>query len=84
MQESELKESAERRGWEVKVYRDHGQSGAKESRPGLDALLADIRRHKIDVLMVWSLDRLARSLRQLLNLAEEFHGCGSLGKSPSS
>ena len=76
MQEAELKESAQRRGWEVKVYRDHGQSGAKERRPGLDALLGEIRRHKIQVLMIWSLDRLARSLRQLLNLAEELHALG--------
>ena len=76
MQESELLDWAERRGWETKVYRDNGQSGAKESRPGLDALLADVRRRRIDVVMVWSLDRLARSLKHLLTLAEEFHSRG--------
>jgi DNA invertase Pin-like site-specific DNA recombinase len=76
LQEAELKDSAERRGWEIKVYRDRGQSGAKESRPGLDALLADVRRRKCDVVMVWSLDRLARSLAHLLALAEEFHSLG--------
>src|SRR5215470_17629579 len=76
MQEQELKESAERRGWEVKLYHDRGQSGAKESRPGLDVLLSDVRRRRIDVVMVWSLDRLARSLKQLLALAEEFHELG--------
>jgi DNA invertase Pin-like site-specific DNA recombinase len=76
MQEEELKDSAERRGWGIKVYRDHGQSGAKEDRPGLSALLADVRRRRIDVVMVWSLDRLARSLKQLLALAEEFQSLG--------
>lgn len=76
MQERELKESAERRGWNVKVYRDSAQSGAKENRPGLSDLLSEVRRRRIDVVMVWSLDRLARSLRQLLSLAEEFHALG--------
>lgn len=76
MQEVELIDSAERRGWETKLYRDHGQSGAKESRPALDALLTDVRRRRIDVVMVWSLDRLARSLKQLLALAEEFSTLG--------
>ena len=76
MQEAELKESAERRGWEVKVYRDHGQSGAKVIRPGLENLLSDVRRHKLDVVMVWALDRLGRSLSQLLSLAEEFRSLG--------
>jgi DNA invertase Pin-like site-specific DNA recombinase len=76
LQEAELRDSAERRGWEIKLYRDHGQSGAKESRPGLDALRADVRRRKIDAVMVWSLCRLARSLKQLLALAEEFQTHG--------
>ena len=76
MQESELLDWAERRGWESKIYRDNGVSGAKESRPGLDALLADVRRRRIDVVMVWSLDRLARSLKQLLTLAEELRSLG--------
>src|SRR5690349_17628767 len=72
LQETELKEHAEQRGWEVRLYRDHGESGAKENRPALNAMLQEIRRRKIDVVMVWSLDRLARSLKQLLSLAEEF------------
>ena len=77
MQEAELRDCAERRGWEVnKVYRDQGQSGARESRPGLNALLDDVRRRRVDVVMVWSLDRLARSLKHLLSLAEEFHSLG--------
>jgi len=58
------------------LYRDHGQSGAKNDRPALNALLADLRRRKTDVVVVWALDRLARSLKQLLSIAEE---CRSLG-----
>jgi DNA invertase Pin-like site-specific DNA recombinase len=75
-QESELKEYCGRRGWTCAVYRDHGQSGAKNDRPALNELMADLRRRKVDVVLVWSLDRLARSLKQLLTIAEE---CKSLG-----
>ena len=76
MQESELKEYCERRGWEPILYRDRGQSGAKQDRPALNSLLSDLRKRKIDVILVWSLDRLARSLKQLLAISEE---CRSLG-----
>ena len=65
MQESELKEYCERRGWESILYRDRGQSGAKQDRPALNMLLGDLRKRKVDVILVWSLDRLARSLKQL-------------------
>jgi DNA invertase Pin-like site-specific DNA recombinase len=75
-QEWELKQYVTGRGWEYKIYRDKGQSGAKESRPALNLLLADLRKRKIDVLVVWGWDRLARSLKHLLTLAEE---CRSLG-----
>jgi DNA invertase Pin-like site-specific DNA recombinase len=70
-QATELKEYVMKRGWEYQIYSDV-QSGAKESRPALDRLLADARRRRVDVIVVWSLDRLARSLKQLLALLEEF------------
>jgi DNA invertase Pin-like site-specific DNA recombinase len=76
MQESELKEYCARRGWEEILYRDRGQSGAKQDRPALNSLLADVRKRRVDVILVWSLDRLARSLKQLLTISEE---CRSLG-----
>ena len=76
LQEHELREYAEHRGWSCAVYRDRGQSGAKNDRPALTALMADLRRRKIDVVVVWALDRLARSLKQLLSIAEE---CRLLG-----
>lgn len=70
-QAAELKQFAEKRGWEYRIYSDI-RSGAKENRPGLESLLADARRRRIDVIVVWALDRLARSLRNLLTLLEEF------------
>ena len=76
MQETELREYCGRRGWEQILYRDKGQSGAKQDRPALNVLLNDLRKRKLDVILVWSLDRLARSLKQLLTISEE---CRSLG-----
>ena len=76
MQEAELKEYCENRSWNCTVYQDKGQSGAKNDRPALNALLNDMRKRKFDVVIVWSLDRLARSLKQLLSIAEE---CKTLG-----
>jgi DNA invertase Pin-like site-specific DNA recombinase len=76
LQETELKEYCERRGWTPILYRDHGQSGAKQDRPALNSLLSDLRKRRVDIILVWSLDRLARSLKQLLTISEE---CKSLG-----
>jgi DNA invertase Pin-like site-specific DNA recombinase len=71
MQETELKEYCDNRSWTCTVYKDRGQSGAKNDRPALNALLRDMRKRRFDVVIVWSLDRLARSLKQLLSIAEE-------------
>ena len=76
LQENELREFADRRGWEYQVFTDRGQSGTKDSRPALNQLLQQLRRKKFDVVCVWALDRLARSLRQLLTISEE---CKALG-----
>jgi DNA invertase Pin-like site-specific DNA recombinase len=75
-QEAELKEYAERRGWEVtKVYADT-ISGAKDNRPALQALMADCRKRKVDIVLVWKFDRFARSLRNLVGALEEFKQLG--------
>jgi DNA invertase Pin-like site-specific DNA recombinase len=65
----ELREIAERRGWEVvEEYRDAGISGAKgrDQRPGLDRMLKDASRRRFDIVMAWAIDRLGRSLIDLL------------------
>lgn len=72
-QVSDLQSYAERRGWEVfKVYTDQGVSGAKDRRPGLDALMADARRGKFSVAIVTKFDRFARNAKHLLNALDEF------------
>lgn len=72
----ELRRYAAARGWDVKEHVDHGISGAKERRPALDALLADAKRRRFDVLVVWRLDRLGRNLRHLIVLLEELQALG--------
>jgi DNA invertase Pin-like site-specific DNA recombinase len=57
-------------------YVDAGISGARESRPALDALLRDARRRKFDLLIVWKLDRLGRSLRHLILTLDELQSLG--------
>jgi DNA invertase Pin-like site-specific DNA recombinase len=75
-QERELRQAAERAGWEVvKVYKDHGISGAKgrDKRPAFDALCRDANQRRFDVVMAWSVDRLGRSLQNLVSFLAEIH-----------
>ena len=68
---------AEQRGWTVaNVYEDAGISGAKgrDKRPGLDALLKDAARGRFDVVMAWAMDRLGRSLFDLLDMLRLLDG----------
>jgi DNA invertase Pin-like site-specific DNA recombinase len=78
-QERELRQAAERAGWEImKVYKDHGVSGAKgrDKRPAFDALHKDATRRQFDVVMAWSVDRLGRSLQDLIGFLSEIHASG--------
>jgi DNA invertase Pin-like site-specific DNA recombinase len=77
MQTRELREYCNRRGLEIAgEYVDAGISGAKESRPRLDALLTACRKRCVDAVVVYRYDRFARSLRQLVNALEEFRSLG--------
>lgn len=77
MQEQELRDYVAQRNWTLhQVYTDKGVSGAIEKRPGLDAMMNDCRRRKVDVVVVWKFDRFARSLKQLLNALELFRELG--------
>jgi DNA invertase Pin-like site-specific DNA recombinase len=76
LQKNELRTLAAKRGWTIyKIYEDHA-SGAQVSRPGLNELWRDCRQGKLDIVAVWSLDRLARSLKQLI---DSLAGFGELG-----
>jgi DNA invertase Pin-like site-specific DNA recombinase len=77
MQVRELEEYCARRGWiPADRYEDSGISGAKDSRPELNRLMADARRRRFDAVVVYRYDRFARSLRQLINALEEFRSLG--------
>jgi DNA invertase Pin-like site-specific DNA recombinase len=76
----ELRQIAERRGWEVvKEYQDAGISGSKgrDGRPGLDEMLKEAQRRRFDVVMAWAIDRLGRSLIDLLNTIQALEACGA-------
>jgi DNA invertase Pin-like site-specific DNA recombinase len=75
-QERELREVAGRMGCEiVRVYKDHGVSGAKsrDKRPEFDRLIRDAAQRKFDIVMAWSVDRLGRSLQDLVSFLSELH-----------
>lgn len=79
-QKEELLEVAKRSHWDVlDILIDHGISGAKgrEQRPALDQALKLITQRKADRLMVWSVDRLGRSLQNLVNTMEEIRSAGA-------
>jgi len=75
-QERELREVAARMGCDIiKVYRDHGVSGAKrrDKRPQFDAMCKDAARRQFDMVMAWSVDRLGRSLQDLVGFLSDIH-----------
>jgi DNA invertase Pin-like site-specific DNA recombinase len=74
-----LTKVANARGWEiVATFNDAGISGARtrKDRPGLDQCLNDAQRGKFEVVMVWAIDRLGRSLVDLLHTIEHLKVCG--------
>jgi DNA invertase Pin-like site-specific DNA recombinase len=78
-QRRELEAVADRSGWKiVKVYEDAGISGAKgrDQRPGLDAIMKAVNAKEFDMVATWSVDRLGRSLTDLLGILQGLHDKG--------
>jgi DNA invertase Pin-like site-specific DNA recombinase len=78
-QTRELGQIAERRGWQiVETYSDAGISGSKgrDRRPGLDRMLKAACRREFDIVMAWSIDRLGRSLIDLLHTVQNLEAYG--------
>ena len=72
----ELEKVAKRMGWDIgEVYTDI-ISGAKSKRPELDRLMGSVIRKEVDIIMVWSVDRLGRSLQHLTTLLSDIHSKG--------
>jgi DNA invertase Pin-like site-specific DNA recombinase len=77
VQTREVREYCERRGWQIAgEYVDAGISGAKDSRPELNKLMADAHRRRFDAVVVWKFDRFARSVSHLLRALENFNALG--------
>lgn len=72
----ELESVAAKEGWEVvQRFIDKGISGSKgrDERPAFDALCRGIVRRQFDVVAAWSVDRLGRSLQDLVAFLNELH-----------
>ncbi len=76
LQLDELRQVAAQRGYVTTEYVDQGVSGVKISRPALDRMLADAQAGKLDVVLVWKLDRLGRSLQHVLSILDALTGQG--------
>ena len=75
----ELHDVAQRQGWIVTaVHADEGLSGAKgrDQRPALDALLKSVTRREIDAVAAWSVDRIGRSLPDLISFLGDIQAKG--------
>lgn len=77
MQLSELRDFVQRSNWKIyKEYIDQGYTGANTQRPAFTDMMNQARKRKFDILLVWKLDRLSRSLKDLINTLDEL---GHLG-----
>ncbi len=75
----ELEAIAERMGWQIVArHIDHGISGAKgrDKRPHFDALCKAATRRQFDMVMAWSVDRLGRSLQDLIAFMNDLNAVG--------
>jgi DNA invertase Pin-like site-specific DNA recombinase len=72
----ELRRYVVARGWAATEYVDTGVSGSRDRRPALDELTTAVRRHRVDAVVCWRLDRLGRNLRHLVLLLDEWQARG--------
>ena len=76
LQLEELRQVAAQRGWSVVDEYSDAVSGTKTSRPALDRMMADAQAGKLDVVAVWKLDRLGRSLQHVLSTLDQLATLG--------
>ncbi|MGE0706692.1 MAG: recombinase family protein [Planctomycetota bacterium] len=72
----ELRDYAQRRGWQVEAEYVDTISGVEDRRPQLEVLLKKARKRKLDVILVWAIDRLGRSLRHLVTTLDDLGSWG--------
>ena len=77
MQLHELKEYIKRRGWNLhQEFIDQGYSGSDTKRPAFQEMMNEAKKRRFDVLLVWKLDRLSRSMKDLVMVLNELGGLG--------
>lgn len=76
LQKTELKRFAKQRGWKIHVVFEEKATGTNDNRPQLKALMNSARAREIDVILVWKLDRFARSLKNLLTMLQDLEALG--------
>ena len=77
MQIHELKAYVDRRGWDLlREFIDQGYSGSDTKRPAFQEMMNEAKKRKFDVLLVWKLDRLSRSMKDLVMVLNELGGLG--------
>lgn len=77
LQRREILEYCDRRGWQVyRLYEDFGLSGTNGNRPALKEMLRDSKSKKFDVVLCFKMDRLCRSLRDLVMTLQELNEMG--------
>jgi DNA invertase Pin-like site-specific DNA recombinase len=69
----DLRQMAQQRGFEIVTEYTDRISGTKAKRPGLDQLLADARRGRFEIVLVWACDRIARSTRHFLEVLDDLN-----------
>lgn len=71
-QQEKLTDYAKAHGWHIyQTYADPGFSGKDTNRPALQRLIADIKMHRIDAVLIWKFDRLSRSQKDMLTMIED-------------
>ena len=71
LQRSEIEQYVKSRGWSKSVVYEDKLSGTTTKRPGLQLMLSDARKKEFDILICWKLDRMGRSLKDLINTLNE-------------
>jgi len=69
----DLRQMAAQRGLEITLEYSDKISGVKARRPGLDQMMSDARRGKFDIVLVWASDRIARSVKNFLEILDELN-----------
>jgi DNA invertase Pin-like site-specific DNA recombinase len=72
----DLRQMASQRSYEIVHEYTDRISGAKAKRPGIDQMMADARRGRFDVVLVWASDRLARSVKHFLDVLDDLNRIG--------